>query len=148
MAQDYPAFKLEADGIQSDADVFFRSLTVVFAREVIKRLERYAVAPLKKICVSVVERYSEHCEYAGRASGRSAQPQDIVVAPLNVNIRVLHERIEQPRRLGASVENITDYVQLIDGKALYYIRKRGDNIVGSAGGYDRLQYRIMIAHLV
>ena len=71
-----------------------------------------------------------------------------MVAPLNVDIRMLHERIKQPRRLGASVENIADYVQLIDGKALYYIRKRGDNIVGSAGGYDRLQYRIMIAHLV
>ena len=61
---------------------------------------------------------------------------------------MLHERIEQPRRLGASVENIADYVQLIDGKALNYIRKRGDNVVGSAGGYDRLQDRVMIAHLV
>ena len=55
VAKDYPAFKLEADGVQRDTDVFFRCLTVVFAREVIKRLERYSVATLEQVCVAVVE---------------------------------------------------------------------------------------------
>ena len=55
VAQDYPAFELEADGVQRDTDVFFRCLTVVFAREVIKRLERYSVATLEQVCVAVVE---------------------------------------------------------------------------------------------
>ena len=148
VAKDDPAFELEADGVQRDTDVFLRCLTVVFAREVIKRLERYSVATLEQVCVAVVERYSQHREYTCRASRRGAKPQDIVVAPLNVDVRMLHERIEQPRRLGASVENIADYVQLIDGKTLNDIRKRGDNVVGSAGGYDRLQNRVVIAHLV
>ena len=61
---------------------------------------------------------------------------------------MLHERVEQSRRLRAAVKYIADYVQLIDGKTLYNIRKRRDNVIGSAGGYDRLQNRVVIAHLI
>ena len=148
VAQDDSALELEAQGVERDADVFLRRLAVVFAREIIQRLERYTIAPLEKIRVSVIERYPEHCEDARGTSGGRPQPENIVVAPLNVDIRVLHKSVEQSRRLGAAIEYIADDVQLIDGKALYDIRKRRYNVVSGTGGYDRLQNSVVIAHLI
>ena len=148
MAQYNASLELKADGAQGYLDALGRGVAVVSAREIIQRLKRYAVAALKQVCVAVVKRNAQHGEYARGAAGGCTQPEDIVVAPLNVYVRMLHERVEKPRGLWTAVENIADNVQLIDGKALYNIRKRAYDLVRSAGGDYGIKYRVVVSDLI
>ena len=143
-----PAFELETQSVQRKFERFLVRCAIIFLCKGHERSKRYAVAAADEIHIVVCNGDTQDGEYAGRAARRRAEPEYIVVAPLDVDVRVLHQSIQKPRRLGAAVEDIADYVQLVDGKPLYDIRQRHDDLVGSAGRDDRLQQHLVIAHLV
>ena len=128
----YSAFELEAERVQRKLERFLVGCTVVFLGKCHERSKRYSVASADEIHIVIAHRNTQHGENAGRTARCRTQPQDIVIAPLDVDIRVLHECVQKPRRLGASVEDVPDYVQLIHRKPLYYIRKSGNDLVGGS----------------
>ena len=121
MALNDPAFELEAQGVQRKLERFLVRCAVILLRKGHERTQRYAVAAADKIHVVVCNGDAQNGEYAGRASRSRTEPEYIVVAPLDIDIRMLHQGIQKPCRLGASIEDISDYVQLVNGKPLYDI---------------------------
>ena len=71
-----------------------------------------------------------------------------MVAPLDVEIRVLHEHVHDARGLRAAVEDVAHYVEPVHGQALYELRERRDDAVGGAGCDDAVEDGVVIAVLV
>lgn len=71
-------------------------------------------------------------------TGSRAHPEDVMVAPLNVQGVVMHEFVDNFIGMGAAIVNIPDNVQMVDGKALNESRQGKDKLVSA----DRFQYGI------
>ena len=64
----------------------------------------------------------------GAAAGGGAHPEDVVVAPLDVHVVVLHQVVQDHVRARAAVEDIAYQVQLVH-HPLDHVRQRPDQAV-------------------
>ena len=148
VALDDLPLQLEAQGVQGMVQYLARGAAVYLPGKLRQRAQGNAVAPLQQIGVAVVHRDAQHREDAGGAARRRAQPQNIVVAPLDVDAGMLHQRVKQPCRFTAPVEDIAHNVEPLHGQALDELRHRYDNILRRAGLHNGVQQGVVIAELV
>ena len=67
-----------------------------------------AVAVFQHPVVVVGQRRFQHGADADGAARRSAHPDDIVVAPLDIDVVVAHEQVQNDIGAGAAIKQITD----------------------------------------
>ena len=129
MPQDDVSLQFETEDGEGLVHGLFVRAAVDLLAELRQGAERNAVAPLQGQRVAVIGAYAQNGEHAGRAARRRAQPEYVVVAPLYVDIRVLHQHIHDPRGLGASVEDVAHDVEPVYREAFYELGQGGDDVV-------------------
>ena len=67
-----------------------------------------AVAALQRVQIVVGQRCFQHSHNAERAARCRAHPDHVVVAPLDIDIVVAHEQVQDDVRAGAAVEQVAD----------------------------------------
>src|SRR5699024_6773000 len=100
-----------------------------------QRPQGNAVAGFDYIQVVVADGVAQHRGNQSPGAGGGAHPQNVVVAPLNVHIVGLHERIHNNIRPGAPVEDIAYNVQLVHDQVLDDLAD-GPNDVGGLTNLD------------
>ena len=71
-----------------------------------------------------------------------------MVAPLNVDLVVIHQRIQDPVRSRTPVVNIADHMQSGDGQTLDQFSQMYDVVLGPACVDDRLKQALVVICLV
>ena len=80
--------------------------------------QRDAVIVLEDLVVVVAQVVAQDRGNAGGLAGRSAHPQQVVVAPLDVERMVGEQAIHNLGSAAAAVEDVAHQVQVVDGQAL------------------------------
>ena len=114
------------------------------ARIVLVRLERErgqgqnvdAVGVLQNGQVAVARAVAHDVRDAAALAERGAHPHDVVVAPLDVEGVVLHERVHDDVRIRPAVVDVADDVQALDGQTLDEQAQRLDERAAAIGADD------------
>lgn len=69
---------------------------------------------------------------AGSIAGSRTHPEDVVIAPLDIQGMVMHERIHDLVGMSAAVVNIADNVQVVDGQPFDEIGQSVDELPRTA----------------
>ena len=77
-----------------------------------------AVAGFQQVDVAIGQRSFQHREDAHRAAGRRPHPDNVMVAPLDIDIMVHKKLVKDAVRPRAAVIKIAQDVQLVNGKVL------------------------------
>ncbi len=86
-----------------------------------ERHEVDAVAVFERRHVGVSQREAYHVADARVVAGARPHPQYVVVAPLNVPVVVVLQHIHYTVRPGASVVDVAQDMQLVNGEPLYHL---------------------------
>ena len=113
-----------------------------------KLTQRDAVVVLQDLVVVVAQVIAQHRGDAGGLTGRSAHPQQVVVAPLDVERMVGEQAVHNLGSAAAAVEDVAHQVQVVDGQALDERGERLDKVVGAGGLQDGLHDALVIAHAI
>ena len=120
-------------GIHLGTEQAARIVLVGFHGERGQRQQADPVAVAQRFHVAVAQCAAHHVGDAGLAPGGRAHPQDVVVAPLDVDLVMFHQVIKNEVRPRPTVVDIADDVQLFDGQALDQLGQAGDEHHGAAG---------------
>jgi len=112
-------------------------IAVDLGRKHRQRTEIDAITIFENIKAVVADTEPDHIGHAGQATCCRSHPEDVVVAPLDIDIMEINQGIHD--RIGArsAVEDITDDMQFVDGKLLDQDTQAGDEILHHAGLDDR-----------
>ena len=88
--------------------------------------------------VAVARAVAHHVRDAAALPERRAHPHDVVVAPLDVDRVVIHERVHDGVRRGAAVVDVADDVELVHGEALDHRGQRLDERDAAARAHRRV----------
>lgn len=95
--------------------------------------QRDTVVVLEDLVVVVAQVVAQHRGDAGGLAGSGAHPQQVVVAPLDVERMVGEQTVHNLGSAAATVEDITHQVQVVHGEALDERGERLDKVVGAGG---------------
>ena len=101
-----------------DAEGLAGVVRVSLRRVRAERAEIDAVAALENLKIAVRAVDADDIRDARGVSARGADPQEIVVSPLNIQRMIAHQPVDDDVRAVAAVEDIPHDVQMIDRKAL------------------------------
>ena len=104
-----------------------------------------AVGALEDLEGVVADVVADHRGEARGRAGGGAHPDDVVVAPLQVNGVILHEAIEDLVGVVAAVEDVADEVEVVDREALDQGGEAHDEVVAGAGVHDRVNDAAVVA---
>ena len=102
-----------------------------------KRSQVEPIADFEHIEVVVADVHSQEVTDAGPVSGRGSHPYDIVIAPLEIYILVLHEVIEDIIRMSSPVKDIAYDMQFVDSEPRYRLGHFTDELVDQSTLCDR-----------
>ena len=77
-----------------------------------------AVVVLENLIVVVAQVVAQHRGDAGGLAGCGAHPQQVVVAPLDIERMIGEQTVHNLGRAATAVKNVADQVQVVDGEAL------------------------------
>ena len=109
-----------------------------------ERHEIDSVAVFESLHVAVAQRYPQDIGDAGIVAGGRAHPEGVVVAPLDIEILVLCQRVHYQMSAGAAVIDIAQNVELVDGQTLYDITDGYDERPGLTGRDYRLYDAVIV----
>ena len=109
-----------------------------------ERHEIDSVAVFESLHVAVAQRYPQHVGDAGIVAGGGAHPEGIVVAPLDIEILVLRQRVHYQMCARPAVIDIAKDVELVDGQTLYDIADGYDERPGLTGRDYRLHDAVVV----
>ena len=75
-------------------------------------------------------------------------PQDVVIAPLDVDLMVVHQVVEDDVRAGTAVVDVADDMQSLDGEALNQFGEVGDEGLRAAGRHDGVDLALVVGGFV
>ena len=106
-----------------------------------------AVAILERPHCAVFDAVAHDVRDTRLAAACRAHPQDVMVAPFDVERVVLHQQVDDLIRSVAAVEDIADNVESVYCQPLYQTREREDEVV-RAHADDGVEDVLMVAYLV
>ncbi len=83
-----------------------------------------AVVVLQDLEIAVAQVVAQNRDDARRLTGGRAHPQQVVIAPLDIQRVVLHQAVHDLGRPAAAVEDIAHQMQMVDDQALDEIGQR------------------------
>eukprot|EP00760_Papus_ankaliazontas_P029576 PhM_4_TR429/c0_g1_i1/m.71371 len=92
-----------------------------------------AIAFLNRTQVSVAKGNTESTAQGHLAAGTRTHPQDVMVAPLEINRFEVREVVHDDVSAWAAVENIADNVEAVDGEIADHSGERDDHVRRTAG---------------
>lgn len=107
-----------------------------------------AVAFLEDDGVAVAKGKTEDSGYAAAVAGGSTHPEDIVVAPLDVEVVELAEAVHNEVGAGATIEDVAENVKSLDGEALDDVAEGCNKMVGTTSIYNGADDGLVVAMLV
>ena len=107
--------------------------------------QRHPVGSLEDLEGVVVDVVADDGGEARGGPGRRPHPDDVVVAPLQVDGVVLHEPVADLVRVGPAVEEVAHHVQVVDGEALHEACEGDDEVVRAARVDDRVDDAAVVA---
>ena len=128
-----------------------RRVGAVFVRLHGKGCQRHhvdAVALLKCLRVGVAQRKAQHACNTGLVSSGGSHPQNVVVAPLDVQMMVVAERVHNQVGTWSAVINVAEDVQTVDGQALDEVADGYDEMADAARADDGLDDDVEVSLLV
>ena len=122
-----------------------RVVFVILLRQIQQRAQIDAVHILDDVQVIIARTNADDVREADFGAGIGADPQHVMVPPLNVEGVVVDERIHDLMRIRPPVVNIADDVQMVDGQALHRIGEADDQFIHLPQGNDLLEhFRVII----
>ena len=112
-----------------------------------QRPQADAVAALEDVGIVVAQGIAHDRRDAGLAAERRAHPEHIVVAPLDVDGRVLHEQVEDGVGPVAAVKEIADDVEPVDGQPLDQNGERLDEVRAAVNLHDGIEELLEVEEL-
>ena len=119
-------FQLGAQHGQSLVQGFLLRIAVDPDTEIRQLPQGDAVIPFQGGLVVIVHADAQHRQDGGRAAGAGAQPENVMIAPLDVHIGVLHQTLNDAGRVRPPVKNIPHHMQPVHRQTLDQ-RGHGDN---------------------
>ncbi len=107
-----------------------------------------AIAVLKGCQIAVAHAHADHVGDAPRVAGGGPHPEDVVVAPLDVEVMVVAKRVHDDVGARPAVVDVADDVQQVDRQALDQVAHGDDEVIGPAGRNDRVDDLVHIGGLV
>ena len=99
-----------------------------------------AVSVFQDLVVAIFDIVVDANEDAGRVARRGSHPQNVVIAPLNIElVLVAHQQVHDQVRVLAPVENIAQNVQAVHKQPLCQSTERHDEIIRALRVHDGLQ---------
>ena len=146
--RDQLAFELQHD----HRDRLLRGADGVGVRIDARREERQgtqadAVAALQDVGVVVAQAVPHDARNADLASRCRAHPHDVVVAPLDIDVVIVEEHVEDRVGTATAVEEIADDVQAVDGEPLDEHAERLDEARAAVDLHDRREEAAMVLRL-
>ena len=77
-----------------------------------------AIAIFQSSQIAVSHRHADHIRHTTRITCRCTHPKNIMVSPLDIEIMIIAQRVHNDMRTGATVINISDNMQRVDGQPL------------------------------
>ena len=124
-----------------------RFAAVGLTSEQCQRAKADAVAALEGAKIPVFYAVAHDVCDTSLAARRRAHPENIVVAPLDVEGMSAHEQIDNLFGGVAPVEDIADNMQPVYREALYQLRERNNEVLCSELG-DGIKDLLVVAHLI
>ena len=109
-----------------------------------QRPQADAVADLKRVQVIVAGAETDHICNAGLIAAGSAHPENVVVAPLDVNAVIILQNIKHLVRARSPVKKIADDVQAENADLCDQVAHFDNEIVRNAGLDDRLDDFVLV----
>ena len=131
-------------GLESLAGVVF----IFLHRPCGQRQEADAIAVFQRSHVGIAQGETDDIADAGIVARSSSHPEDVVVAPGDVPCVILCKGVENDVCSGATIVDVTQDVQTVDGQALYDCSNGTDEVVSTASGDNRIDDDIHIGSLV
>ena len=140
MAADKLAFQLE----HHHGYGLFRSLDRIGVRITAgskgrQRAQADAVATLQHVRIVIAQAIAHHGGNAGFIPQGRAHPQYIVIAPLDIHRRMLHQEIQNRIRAVATVKKVPHNMQPVHRQPLNQHRKRLDKIRAAVNLHDGIE---------
>ena len=98
--------------------------------------------------VGISQAQTQHVADTGVVASRGSHPENVVVAPLDIPRVILSEGIHDDVCPRASVVDVAQDMQLVDGKALDDVADSDDEVVSPACRYDGIDDDVHIGRLV
>ena len=127
---------------------FARVVGIRFHRKGCKGKEVDAVAILQCRQIPVAQTHADDIRDAPHVAGSRAHPQDVVVAPLDVEVMVIAYRIHDDMRAGTPVVNVADDMQQVDRQPLNQIADGDDELIRPPGRDNRIDNLIDVCRLI
>ena len=112
-----------------------------------ERAHRNAVAAFEDVRIAVAQRVAHDRRDARFAAKRRAHPKEVVVAPLDVDVRVLHEAVEDRVGPVPAVKKIADDMEPVHREPLDEHGKRLDEVRARIDLDDRGEEALPVCHL-
>ena len=109
-----------------------------------KRAQIDTVAILQHIKAVVAYSDPQYIADTGQIARSSPHPGNIVISPLDIHIMEAHQLLHNDIRPGASVKNIPNNMEIINGKILDQPAERCYKFIRNTGVYDRMDNLIVI----
>ena len=117
-------------------------------REELQLPEGDGVAALQDTDVVVTHIVPHHVGDAGVAAAGCTHPEDVVVAPLDIQGVIIHQEVDDLVRVGTSVKQVTDDMEMIHCEALDQIRQCLNELIAVLDPDDGVQDALVICLLV
>ena len=98
--------------------------------------------------VGIAQAEAQHIADAGVVASRGTHPQHIVIAPLDVPRVVLAQGVHDDVGTRATIVDVAQYVQLVDGQALDDVTDGADEIISTTRRYDGVDNHADVGSLV
>ena len=125
-----------------------RVFPVFFHGEGSQRKQVDPVTVFERGQVAVAQGDPDHVGHAAFVAGCGPHPQDVVIAPLDVEIVVVAQRIHDDVRSRPPVVNVPHDVEGVDGKPLDEVAEGYDEVIAPSRGDDRVDDDVKIILLV
>ena len=107
-----------------------------------------AIAFFERLRVGVSQRKAQQSCHADGTSCCCAHPQHVVVAPFDIQVVVVAERVHDEVGTGSPVVYVAEYVELVDGQTLDQVTQGDDEVVCTASRDDCVDDDVEIGLLV
>ena len=95
-----------------------------------------AIPVFQRSQVGIAHGHADDIGHAGIVTRSGTHPQQVMIAPLNVKVVIVTERIHDDMSSRTAVINITHNVQGVNGQPLYQIAHSDYEIIGTFGRND------------
>ena len=107
-----------------------------------------AVALFEGARIGIAQRQAKNAGYAAQVARRSTHPEDVVVAPLDVQMVIVAQRVHDEVGSGTAVVDVAKDVETVDSKTLNEVTQADNEVVRAVSINDGLDDDVKVGLLI